>query len=523
MDNLQGNIYLTGFMGSGKSAVGLHLAKLLKRSFVDLDERIVNRADMPISQVFAEKGEAAFRKAETSELRRQARNQRRIVATGGGLPVSASNRKMMRESGLIVHLAADLETCRSRLGEKEVAKRPLWKDARAVEQLWSERQAAYADCDLQVDTAGLGPEAVCHLIGERLFPRKTTNISLGGEESPVIEAWRGEKTLAEYTEGRKVVLVTDRNVARLHLERYQKALGNPLTVTMAPGDRSKTFKGARPIYQAMYAARMGRGDLLVGLGGGMVTDLAAWVAGTYMRGIEFVLVSTSLVGCVDAAVGGKAAVNLGRVKNLVGLFTYPRAVILDLLSLGTLPRKQIAEGLVEAYKTGLVYAPELFELIDRNLNQILRGDLPLVAEVARLSAQAKAKVVGQDFREGGVRRILNLGHTYGHALEGYNNFKFSHGQSVAAGLMVAAAICAERGFIDDALYARILKTVSKLLPKKLIWPPMEEAWNIMLGDKKNLDGKMIYVLIKGVGDSMVVDDVERAQVERAVSRVRSEL
>jgi shikimate kinase/3-dehydroquinate synthase len=523
MDNLQGNIYLTGFMGSGKSAVGQTLAKLLKRRFVDLDERIVNRLGMPISQAFTELGEEAFRRAETSELRKQTHNQRRIVGTGGGLPVNPKNRELMKQSGMIVHLAADLETCRQRLGADEVAKRPLWGDAKAVEALWRDRQEAYADCALKVESGGQDVEAICHRIGELLFPQKTTMVSLGGVDSPVIEAWRGEELLSKYTEGRKVVLVTDRNVSRLHLKRYQEALGNPLTVTMAPGDRSKTFKGARPIYQAMYTARMGRGDLLVGLGGGMVTDLAAWVAGTYMRGIEFVLVSTSLVGCVDAAVGGKAAVNLGRVKNLVGLFTLPQAVILDLLSLGTLPRKQIAEGLVEAYKTGLVYAPELFELIDQNMNPLLRGDLPLVAEVARLSAQAKAHVVSQDFREGGIRRILNLGHTYGHALEGYNNFKFSHGQSVAAGLLVAAAICVERGYIDEALYERIQQTMARLLPKKLVWPPMEDAWNIMLGDKKNQGGKVIYVLIKDVGDSLVVDDVERGQVERAVARVRSEL
>ena len=292
---------------------------------------------------------------------------------------------------------------------------------------------------------------------------------------------------------------------------------------MAPGDRSKTFKGARPIYQAMHAAHMGRGDLLVGLGGGMVTDLSAWVAGTYMRGMDFILISTSLVGCVDAAVGGKAAVNLGQVKNLVGIFTHPKAVILDLFSLGTLPRKQIAEGLVEAYKTGLIYTPPLFELIDQSLSQLLQGDLPLLAEVARLSARAKAQVVSQDFREGGLRRILNLGHTYGHALEGYNNFKFSHGQSVAAGLIVAAAISLERGLIEKPLYARILETTGKLLPKKLIWPPMDQAWNYMLGDKKNRDGKVIYVLLKGLGGHQIVDDVDRAQVESAVERVRAEL
>ncbi len=523
MDNIQGNIYLTGFMGSGKTAVGQKLAGLLKRGFVDLDERIVNRLGMPISQAFSDLGEEAFRKAETSELRKQSHNQRRVVATGGGLPVSRENRDLMRKSGMILHLSADLETCRSRLSAEDVAGRPLWSDSEAVSRLWHQRQEAYSDCDLRIPTGGLDISEVCRLIGGRLFPQKTTMVSQGGRENPVIETWRGEEILGQYTTGRKVVLVTDSNVAKLHLKRYQKALGNPLTVTMAPGDRSKTFKGARPIYQAMYTARMGRGDLLVGLGGGMVTDLAAWVAGTYMRGMDFVLVSTSLVGCVDAAVGGKAAVNLGRVKNLVGLFTHPKAVILDLLSLGSLPRKQLAEGLVEAYKTGLVYAPELFELIDSGIGPLLRGDLPLVAEVARLSARAKARIVSQDFKEGGIRRILNLGHTYGHALEGYNNFKFSHGQSVAAGLMVAAAICLERGYIDHALYARVQKTMAKLLPKKLIWPPMDQAWNFMLGDKKNRHGKVIYVLFKGVGDSLVVDDVERDQVERAVKQVRSEL
>jgi shikimate kinase/3-dehydroquinate synthase len=520
---MKGNLYLTGFMGSGKSVVGKKLARIMGRRFVDNDELVVEELGMPIAQAFEEQGEEAFRQAETKTLKRVARRRNSVVATGGGLPVNPRNREIMKRNGIIIHLGAGLETCTSRLGPEEVAIRPLWQDPKALKDLYESRQEAYRDCTLWVDTDGLTVDEVCHKIGEGLFPLRSSNVNLGGELSPLIEAWQGQELLAPYTQGRKVVLLTDRNVAKLHLARYQEALGNPLTVIMSPGDRSKTLRRAAPIYEAMYAGRLDRGDILVALGGGMVTDLGAFVAATYMRGIKFILACTSLVGAVDAAVGGKAAVNLVNIKNLVGLFTVPEAVILDLYSLGTLPRKQIAEGLSEAYKTGLILNPELAELISQNLGRLLRGDLLLLAQVARLSAQAKAGVVSQDFREGGVRRILNLGHTYGHALESYNNLKVSHGQAVAAGLMVSAAISQERGLIDNDFYGQIMQTSKRLLPKTTSWPPIDQAWNLMMGDKKNLSGKLIYVLLAGPGEHRIVDDVSKEEVERAVARARQDI
>lgn len=248
-----------------------------------------------------------------------------------------------------------------------------------------------------------------------------------------------------------------------------------------------------------------------------MTDLGAFVAATYKRGIDFLLVSTTLLGCVDAAVGGKAAVNLGTAKNQVGCFTQPRMVILDLQALATLPKAQRVEGLAEAYKTGLVADPELARLCEQDMELLLGGEVLGLAEVVRRSVRAKAGVVGQDFREGGRRAILNFGHTYGHALEGWHRYRLGHGQSVAGGMLVAAAISAGRGLLASAQAEAISRAVKPLLPQDLAWAPAEEAWEIMLDDKKNVKGKVRFVLLKGVGEPLVVDDVTPTELGRALA------
>lgn len=514
------NIYLTGFMGSGKSSVGKALAARLGRRFVDLDQRIEKRVRMPIAEVFATKGEAAFRKIEAGELAKVARRSSLVIATGGGLPMAPANRKLMRASGLILHLAASLEFCRANVKKTGgMAQRPLWQDRAALQKLFAQRQSAYKDCAIKLDCDGLGV-AECALAAARaLIPEQRGAATLGQKKSPLISTYDGPAALGEFLGSGKAALLTDRNVGKLHLERYQDALGGPPVITMPPGEGSKTLRGAAKVYEALTRARMERGDLLIALGGGVITDLGGFVAATYKRGMPFALVSTSLLGCVDAAVGGKSGVNLGSHKNQVGCFTQPRVVVLDLMALGTLPRRQRTEGLVEAYKTGLVYEPKLARLVEENQAGIMGGDLMLLAQVARLSARAKAQVVAQDFREAGLRRILNLGHTYGHALEGASKFRVSHGRSVAAGIMVAAMISRRRGLIDDDLCGRIIQTMRPLAPAFDKWPGVDAAWPLMQNDKKNQAGRVMFVLLEAVGRPIWVEDVNPQELGAVLEEV----
>jgi shikimate kinase / 3-dehydroquinate synthase len=512
------NIYLIGFMGSGKTTVGRLVATALNRQFADMDQELEKRFRMPIREVFSLHGEELFRNAESELLAKLAARNRLVVATGGGLPQREPNRRLMADSGRMVHLAADLSTCMARVDSAEQSVRPLWRDPESIERLFNARKPLYAQADVSVGVNGRTAPEVAHASIAALFPDQRFQVSMDTTACGVVCTWAAPVLLREFLGGRRVAVLTDRNVERIHLDRFRTVVENPLVMTIPPGDRSKTLQSARRLYEALLESRFDRGDLLLAVGGGVVTDLGAFVASTYKRGMGLVLVSTSLLGCVDAAVGGKAAVNLGQAKNVVGTFTVPELVIMDLAALGTLTRKHISEGLVEAYKTGLVALPELSLLIEREAPVMLSRDQPLLARVVALSAQAKADVVSRDFRESGLRRILNFGHTFGHAVEGYHRFRISHGQSVAVGMIVATLLSLTRGLISPDSAEAIIRTVRRIASCNVALPSVDAAWDIMLHDKKIRRGKMVFVLLEGVGRPVCVEDVTKEELGQAVAR-----
>lgn len=519
---MTGNIYLVGFMGTGKSAVGSVVAQRLNRQFVDMDAVLEEHFRMPISSVFSEYGEAVFRDAETDLLRKLARRKKIVVATGGGVPEKSENRELMKRSGKIVHLAAELESCAARLGATARASRPLWQDEKALRELFARRKKLYAENDLTQRVDGATPDAIAEAIVAGLLGEQRFTARLGEVDCPIAATWQSPRVLGEFARGRRVAVLSDRTVARKHLDRFTGTLGNPHVILLPPGERTKTLNSARRVYEELLENRFDRDALLVALGGGVITDLGAFVASTYKRGMDFILVSTSLVGIVDASVGGKAAVNLGEAKNIVGTFSTPIAVILDLSALRTLGRNHLCEGLVEAYKTGLVHAPELADLIEREASALVAGDQPLLAEVCVRSARTKADVVSGDFRESGLRRILNFGHTFGHAVEGFHRFKVGHGRAVGLGMVVAARLSEARNLIPRGVAERIVSTVRRISPYKVACPPVKEAWEIMLHDKKIRGGRMVFVLLEGVGKPVCVEDVSSDELAAAVARTEED-
>ena len=516
---MKDNIYLVGFMGSGKSTVGRLLAQTLNRRFVDMDEELEKKFRKPIREVFAQRGEEVFRESETALLKTLASQDRVVVAAGGGAADRDENRSYMSESGKIVHLQTDLAACMHRLNESDRVLRPMWRDMEFVERLFERRKAVYARADVAIVIDGKSPEQATLAVLRALFPDRTITAALGDASCPVICTWQAPDALVETARGRRVAILADRNVERLHVDRFREALEDPVVITIQPGDRTKTLHTAKRVYEGLLEHRFDRGDLLIAIGGGVVTDLGAFVAATFKRGMGFVLVSTSLLGCVDAAVGGKAAVNMGQAKNVVGCFTVPESVVLDLASLGTLRRSHRSEGLVEAYKTGLVACPELAELVDVHADAILDGDLPLLGQVVSLSSGTKADVVSRDFLESGLRRILNFGHTFGHAVEGFHRYKVSHGDSVALGMIVATLLSESRKLISPETTERIVKTVRRISPRQVACPPKDAAWEIMLQDKKIRRGRMVFVLLEGIGKPLCVEDVSQEELSSVLGKL----
>lgn len=512
------NIFLIGFMGSGKSTVGKIVSKYLRREFVDTDEHISRKFGMPITSVFQTQGEEKFRDAESLLLKKLSRRKGLVIATGGGLYERPENRQLIRVMGVSIFLDSSLDVIRTRLGDDEISGRPLWKNFSQVKDLFRERLETYRDCDFRIEVDSLPPGKIALKICSYIYPEREIAVNYEDYNSCVKISWDAPGSIRHYVAGRKTAIVTDGNVERLHLDRYREICDSPTVISVRPGEKSKTLKTAGMIYEKLLEARIGRDDLLLALGGGVITDIGGFVAATYKRGMDFILTGTTLVAAVDAAIGGKSAVDVGNIKNSVGLFTKPLVTVIDLLSLHTLKSDQIREGLVEAYKTGLVFDAKLCAYMRDNIRELNKGSVVHLSEVLARSAAAKCHVVSIDFRERDLRRILNLGHTYGHAVESYNNYTISHGMAVAQGMLVAIWISHGRGLMSGELARNSLETVKMICPKPVKLPTAGQAWNIMLNDKKNRSEKITFILLGGIGKYVIVNDVTETELDLAIRK-----
>ena len=317
-----------------------------------------------------------------------------------------------------------------------------------------------------------------------------------------------------------VVLVFDRNTAGIAAITDEKG-PSIQRVLLAPGEGSKSWAGARRVLEKALEAGLGRDGLIVGIGGGMICDLSAFAASLYMRGCRLTLVPTSLLAMVDAAIGGKTAINFGGYKNMAGTFYPAEKIVIAVPVLKSLPEMEYRSGLGEVIKTALLGDKDLFEMLSDRRERILDRDASLVEEVVRRCIAVKAGIVGEDLRESGRRAFLNLGHTFGHALEAVTGYKlWSHGQAVAWGLVQAATL-SERLGLSDSSYAALVRDMVlvygfDLHPKS----KPESIVKAMLVDKKRRRGKLRLVLQRGIGDTVVreVDPELVAESLRSSSR-----
>jgi shikimate kinase/3-dehydroquinate synthase len=523
------NLILTGFMGAGKTCVGEELARRLGREFVDMDRVIEARQGMAVADIFAGRGEVHFRRLEADLCRELAARTGIVVATGGGTLLPAANREILSASGPAVCLSASPDEILSRL--EAATDRPLLdagdRQGR-IAALLAERTPGYGRIPLQVDTTGLTvsqvADRVLALVSRQAeaAPVSPIPVRYPGGEYPVhlgrgLLAQAGTLFRWQGLDGR-VVLVTNPTVGSLYADPVVTSLetaGFQVAVCTVPeGEAHKTLGTLRGLYDGLIEAGLDRHGAVLALGGGVVGDLAGLAAATYLRGVAFVQLPTTLLAMVDASVGGKVAVDHPRGKNLIGAFKQPRLVVADPDALSTLPAAEFRNGLAETVKAGLIADPALFEQIEEH------GPAPLPWIVER-AVRVKVAVVEEDPHETGRRAVLNLGHTFGHALELASGYGLSHGQGVSVGLVAAARLSARLGFCDAALVARVEDVLRRLgLPTAYRGHTPARLWQAMAADKKRRGARLRFVLLHAVGDPFVTEQVAEAEVLAVLETLR---
>lgn len=532
MTNQQNNITLTGFMGTGKSTTGQLLAARLGREFVDMDDRLVAHFGKPIADVFAQDGEPVFRAAEARLCQELAGQSGLVIATGGGALVSTENRDVLAAGGPVICLTADAETIIERVGA--ATDRPLLPGGRAeklanIEDLLAKRRGAYGSIPLQIPTDRCTPEQIVERVTDALAANDEivgmNRISVATPEGDTYHICIADGLLARVgelmanrglTKG-KAAIVTNPVIAELHGETVAESLAaagfEPVICTVPEGEQNKTLASIASLYDQFLAAGMDRRSPVIGLGGGVVGDMAGFAAASYLRGVPFVQIPTSVLSMVDASVGGKTGVDLPQGKNLVGAFKQPSLVVIDPAVISTLPAAEFRSGLAEIVKHGIIAAPEIFRQLE--------GDGPAtLGQLISDAVRVKVDVVAEDPFEMGRRATLNLGHTFGHAIEQTSQYAIRHGEGVALGLICAAHMAGETGHCDPALEERIRQLLIRLdLPVSVSGYSLDEVHATMFFDKKRQGKTLRFILPTKLGDVKIVNDPGEEYVRRALAVV----
>lgn len=534
------NIALTGFSGTGKSAVARKVAELLGWECVDTDEEVVRLAGRSIPEIFERDGEAEFRRLEREVLQNVCRGARnKVIATGGGIVVDAGNRKLLRDSSVVICLEASPETIYQRLlgegqGASSPAVRPLLSGdnpLKRIVELKRSREPFYATADRTVTTDGLDIlEVSLRVINAWKSVVGDHGLLAGADGSglacvvvtetahyPVFVDWGIVEGL-----GRKMrqvglsgtaVIIADGSVFDIYGAKVCHSLRKEdFTVqwyTVPPGEATKSIEQAVKIYDFLIGQRVERKDVIVALGGGMAGDLAGFVAATYLRGVSWVQVPTTLMAMVDASIGGKVAVNHALGKNLIGSFHQPSLVLADLDTLSTLPRRELVSGWAEVIKHGLIAEADLVQFLEERADGLVALEPTVLRRAVGWSASIKAQVVSEDERETGKRVILNYGHTVGHALEAATGYeRFLHGEAVAIGMMAAAGISLRLGLIGREVVERQRSLLERFgLPTRCSGVPVSQVVRAMELDKKVRSKAIRWVLLEGIGRVVLRSDV----------------
>ena len=508
------HIFLYGPSGSGKSTVGKILAADLNLPFLDLDAEIERKSGERISDIMSNQGEAVFRDLEAAALKLAVSGPEMVVALGGGVLLRDENRNLADATGQVILLEADLPTLVRRLSQDE-NERPLLAGEMQtnLSEMLERRREHYASFPLRVDASQL-PEQVARAI-QRLLGRYHLRGMGAGYDAIVQEGGldRLGEMLKSRNLGRPVLVVSDMNVAPLYGERVLKSLqsaGYVASQLLIPaGEAYKNLETVVSLWRGCLEAGLDRKSTVLALGGGVVGDLAGFVAGTYMRGCSWVAVPTTLLAMVDASLGGKTGFDLPEGKNLVGAFHPPRLVLADPDVLSTLPEREMRAGLAEVVKHGVIADQGLFELCAQGWKAVI----PRLPEVVRRGMAVKVKIIEEDPYEKGIRAALNLGHTVGHAVELVSGFNLLHGEAVAIG-MVAEARLAERLSVAGRGLSEVLAETLLGLGLSVEIPEYMDRVELiraMKMDKKKAAGVVRFALPAKIGEVKVGVAVENLE------------
>jgi 3-dehydroquinate synthase len=330
--------------------------------------------------------------------------------------------------------------------------------------------------------------------------------------------------LKKYGRFRNFFVVIDRNVAKYHLKKIKRAIGRHkklIYYELKPGESSKSHDQLKKIYDALIKNNYGRDTLVLSIGGGVTGDLAGYSAATYMRGLQLVHIPTTLLSAVDSSIGGKTAVNFNGYKNIIGAFYHPDLVLIDSEFLDTLPAKEYLAGMGEVIKFAYISSPEMYNLVNDNFQSILKKEEKITDEIILRCAAIKAGVVSNDEKENGLRKILNFGHTYGHAFESASGFKIRHGLCVIYGIVAELFLSNKMGVLSRKKMIKYLELPGKFRLKNTLQDmDFEEIYQIMLTDKKNSNGKIKFVLLSDLGKILLDVEAGKRDILYAFERTK---
>ena len=358
---------------------------------------------------------------------------------------------------------------------------------------------------------------------------ETIQVKLGSRSYDIVFA-QGFQALADYLKailiGKKILIVSDTNVAPLYLETVIDCIASAgflaSSFVFEAGEKSKKMDTILEIYRAALDAGLDRSSAIIALGGGVAGDMAGFAAATYMRGIRYVQLPTSLVAQVDSSVGGKTGIDFLSYKNIVGAFYQPQLVYINTKTLLTLPTRELSAGLAEVVKYGVIYDQAFFALLEQQMGDVLQLKEPILTEVIKRCCEIKADVVAQDETEAGLRAILNFGHTIGHGVEAASSFSLLHGECVGLGMVAAAVIAKEKDICNCvARLEQLLQTCG--LPVKTNTVVSDAVKRAMQKDKKKTDGKLSFILPVSIGEVLQTKEVTAKEVDAALDYIIEEL
>lgn len=559
-------IVLVGLMGCGKTSVGRRLASRLGITFVDADDEIEKAADQTIPEIFAEHGEPYFRDGERRVIARLLTDGQKVLATGGGAYMNEETRANVARQGLSVWLRAELPILMKRVMKRD--NRPLLKTENpeaTMQRLMAIRYPVYAGADITVvsrevphetivseiiegiagflgiDTSAPMPAAMTEAREPRDAMSTDTVISTEIPEPRRVRVKLGERSydvligpglvgaagrlIGEKFGSARCGIVTDANVAQRHLPALEASLSavgkHAGSVVLKPGEATKCFTELALLSERLLQMGLERGDLVVALGGGVIGDLAGFSASILRRGIRFIQIPTSLLAQVDSSVGGKTGINTPQGKNLIGAFHQPSLVLADTAVLETLPPREFRAGYAEIAKYGLLGDASFFCWLEANAKEVFARQPGPLTDAIEIAVNGKARIVERDETETGDRALLNLGHTFGHALESWTGFsdRLLHGEGVSIGLCLALRLSEQLGHCPPGTAGRAEKHLAGVeLPTRLSQIPGQskpdpaELVRLMGQDKKVRDGKLAFILVREIGHAFVTRDVTTERV-----------